>query len=84
MFYLNPLIMAKQQHLDVGTGNNLAPLFLALAASPPGQRGISAATSGQNTVGWFTIVTQLILATQPRWHKVPSAINTLQQPLLTG
>lgn len=40
MFYLNPLIMAKQEHLDVGTGNNPAPLFGASAASPLGQRGV--------------------------------------------
>lgn len=49
VFYLNPLIMAKQEHLDVGSRNNLAPLFWALAASLLGQRGVSLGTSGENT-----------------------------------
>lgn len=52
VFYLNPLIMAKQEHLDVGTRNNLAPLFWAFAVlppPPPGQRGVSLGISGENT-----------------------------------
>lgn len=49
VFYLNPPIMAKQEHLDVGTRNNLAPLFWAFAVSPLGQRGVSRGISGENT-----------------------------------